>query len=232
MTSFTHLHLAISRRRSLPLNGTGEPPGSLTINCVSISIHIISVVQRAPITSVRGAASEAACTRLSPTLRWRNMKQTHGPLHLPLRFIVSTHFGVTASGIDDLGFVQVALPPLAPRLPLLSDTLTKPFDEVPSFHNLNHISLQCICWQTIDLTPSLRSLRLGHNRSNLIGPACIFLLESSANVALLTILATCAHTSCPAVFCRETCYTPAKRLRRNRLGACYREQILSRLCRG
>jgi len=129
------------------------------------------------------------------------------------------HLDVTASGIDDLGLVQVASPTPAPRLPLLSDTLIKPFDEVPALHNLNHNPVHRICYQAIDLVPIPRSFELGHNRSNLIGPACISLPEISATIALLTILATCAHTSCPAVFCLETCYTPAKRLCRNRLGA-------------
>jgi hypothetical protein len=57
------------------------------------------------------------------------MKQTHGPPLLLLRSIFPNHLDVTASGIDDLGPVQVALPTPTPRLHLLSDTLTKPFDE-------------------------------------------------------------------------------------------------------
>jgi hypothetical protein len=57
------------------------------------------------------------------------MKQTHGPPRLPLCSIFPYHLDVTASGIYDLGSVQVALPTPTPRLSLPSNTLTKPFDE-------------------------------------------------------------------------------------------------------
>jgi hypothetical protein len=76
---------------------------------------------------------------------------------------------------------------------------------VPFLHNLDHDQSVAIAdiLRSIDLGLILRSLRLGHNRSNLIGPAN-FSLESlpeiSANIASLTILATCAHTFRPAVF--------------------------------
>jgi hypothetical protein len=42
------------------------------------------------------------------------------------------HLDMTASGIDDLGPIQVSLPTPTPRLHLLSDTLTKLFDESAS----------------------------------------------------------------------------------------------------